>query len=468
MTTLHRRTFLTKSGLGLLLAPSLQGLMACVDASRLAALSTPTLRRARIGDGGYGEVEPSADLDGMISLPLGFHARLLSQSGDALDSGGTVPYAFDGMGAFAAGPGLVRLVRNHELRDVVAQGAAPFDPRNPYDSHGPAGTTTLQVRVRPDGEAVLEGQWASITGTFVNCAGGVTPWGSWLTCEETLAGTAQGWAQNHGYVFEVPAAAQAPVTPVPLRAMGRFTHEAAAVDPATGYVYETEDAGFSGFYRFMPAVPGNLAQGGTLEMLAIVGADGYDTRTGQLVGARYKVRWVKIDQPDSDAESLPSDFVFSQGRAQGGARFARLEGCFYGDDSIFFNATSGGDAGSGQVWQYIPRREELILVFESPGPSVLNSPDNIAVSPRGGILICEDGEGTNYVRGITRGGLAFDLARNNLNDSEWAGCCFSPEGRTLFVGIQGDTRPLRTLAGGGTPTKGMTFAIWGPWESGAL
>lgn len=99
---------------------------------------------------------------------------------------------------------------------------------------------------------------------------------------------------------------------------------------------------------------------------------------------------------------------------------------------------------------------------------MLNSPDNIAISPRGGIVICEDGDGTNYVRGITRSGKALDLVRNNLNDSEWAGACFGHQGRTLFVNIQGDTRPLRTLAAGGTPTNGMTFAIWGPWESGAL
>jgi uncharacterized protein len=461
-TGIDRRSFLRSAAAsGLFLAPSLVGLAACAD---------PTspghglgLRTAKRGQGGYGDLSPSKDVDGIISLPEGFRAKLLSTSGTPIAGSGVVPNAFDGMGAFATGSSLVRLVRNHELRDVPSAGAAAFGT-NPYDAAGPGGTTTLEVRVQPNGAAELMRQFPSLTGTFTNCAGGVTPWGSWLSCEETVAGTAAGWEANHGYVFEVPSAAESPVPPVPLRAMGRFEHEAVAVDPATGYVYQTEDRTPSGFYRFRPSVPGQLAQGGVLEILAIVGADGYNTMTGQEVGARFRTRWVTIDQPDSDAASLPSGFVFNQGLAKGGAQFARLEGCWYGDESIFFDATSGGDAGAGQIWQYIPSRELLVLVFESPGSEVLNSPDNICVSPRGGIVICEDGSGTNYVRGLTRSGEIFDFVRNNLNDSEWAGACFSPQGRTLFVNIQGNTRPLSQPSG----VQGMTFAIWGPWEAGAL
>ncbi len=158
--------------------------------------------------------------------------------------------------------------------------------------------------------------------------------------------------------------------------------------------------------------------------------------------------------------------MFNQGLAKGGAQFARLEGCWYGDDSVFINSTSGGNAGAGQVWQYVPSREQLVLVFESPSLDVLKNPDNITVSPRGGLLLCEDAPGTNFVRGLTRDGAIFDLVRNDANGSEWAGACFSfsPEGRTLFVSIQGETRPLQNPNG----VKGTTFAIWGPWESGAL
>jgi secreted PhoX family phosphatase len=396
----------------------------------------------------------------MISIPRDFHAALLSTAGDSM-IGGTVPNAFDGMAAFAAGAGLVRLVRNHELRDTPARGTRPFGT-NPYDNIGPAGNTTVEVRVAPDGRAELVKQFASLTGTFVNCAGGSTPWGSWISCEETVAGTAEGWEKNHGYNFEIPASSDGPVTPVALKDMGRFEHEALATDPATGWIYQTEDRMPSGFYRFKLAVAGQLAQGGTLEVLAIDGRPGYNTMTGQTLFKPLNVKWVPIEQPDSDLAALPSGFVFNQG--EGAAQFARLEGCWYGDNSIFFNATSGGDAGAGQVWQYHLRSQKLQLIFESPSASILNSPDNICVSPRGGIVICEDGSGTNFVRGLTRDGSIFDLARNNLNGSEWAGACFSPQGRTLFVNIQGETRPLQNPGG----DKGMTFAIWGPWESGAL
>jgi secreted PhoX family phosphatase len=316
----------------------------------------------------------------------------------------------------------------------------------------------------PDGQASLVRQFASLTGTYVNCAGGPTPWGSWITCEETVAGTGEGWTRNHGYTFEVPSTANDVVEPVRLAAMGRFQHEAVATDPATGWIYQTEDRSPAGFYRFKPSVRAHLVHGGTLEALAIEGHDGYETATHQATLTPRKVKWVRIDQPDSDAPMLDSGFVFNQGLAKGAAQFSRLEGCWYADNSIYFNATSGGDAGTGQVWQYHIGRDELQLVFESPSAAVLNSPDNIAVSPRGGIVLCEDGAGTNYVRGLTPGGALFDLVRNNINEIEWAGACFSPQGRTLFVNIQGNTRPMHAPGG----AKGMTFAIWGPWESGAL
>ena len=459
--TIDRRDFLRRSACtgGALLAPSLAGLVSC-GVSR--SVGQEPARSARKNEGSYGPLLPSRDVGGIISIPAGFHAALLSTSGQEM-IGGVVPNAFDGMAAFAAGAGRVRLVRNHEVRDPPSAGSRPFGDQ-PYDRFGPGGTTTLEVRLKPDGAAELVKQFASLNGTSVNCAGGPTPWGGWISCEETVAGTGDGWTRNHGYAFEVAAASDGAVTPEPLRAMGRFEHEAVAVDPGTGWVYLTEDRKPGGFYRFKPEHPGQLARGGTLEALAISGQPEHFTGTGQTLLTPRKVEWVSIDTPDSDAPTLPSGFVFNQGLEKGAAQFARLEGCWYSDESIYFNATAGGDAGAGQVWQYHIARQELQLIFESPSPQVLNSPDNICVSPRGGIVLCEDGAGTNYVRGLTRDGAVFDLVRNNISAIEWTGACFSPQGRTLFVNIQGNTHPLENP----NLDKGMTFGIWGPWESGAL
>ena len=174
--------------------------------------------------------------------------------------------------------------------------------------------------------------------------------------------------------------------------------------------------------------------------------------------------WVDIDDPDPVGAEQNPLAVFAQGYGKGGALFSRLEGCWYGDGSIYFDATDGGNAEAGQIWQYrplTPHRGELTLIYESPGPQVLNSPDNICTSPRGGLVICEDTDGA-YVRGLTRDGRIFDFARNIANDSEFAGACFSPDGGTLFVNIQGDTYE------GGSNILGVTLAIWGPWERGAL
>jgi len=482
MTNVDRRNFLRRTATytgGILIAPSLSGLIACHDATTPLTGATPRLRRAGKGDGGYGNLVQHPDLP--FLLPAGFQMKRLSLAGEPLHSGGgLVPNAHDGMAAlpiYGRGPGRFprrqagsgghfRLVRNHEIRDEVA--ATTLIGSNPYDSLAGGGCTTLEVEIDSDGEPHITEEFVSISGTAVNCAGGPTTWGSWLTCEETTEGTAQGREKEHGYVFEVSAYSDREVDAVPLKDMGRFSHEAVAIDRRYGHIYETEDAGkTSGFYRFIPNIRASLDQGGRLQMLAVKGKPQLDTTAGGIPPLTpMAAEWVDIDDPDP-AVITDESSVFAQGLAKGGTRFARLEGCWWGDDSCFFNATSGGAAGAGQVWQYRPRGRntgELILVFESPTPEVLDSPDNICVSPRGGLVICEDGDGIQLIHGLTTRGQIFDLVSTDSpgnDNTEFAGACFSPDGRILFFNQLGATRKPYT-------TFGATYALWGPWHEGAL
>ena len=286
----------------------------------------------------------------------------------------------------------------------------------------------------------------------------------------------------------MPASADSAVNAVPIKSMGRFSHEAAVSD-SRGIVYQTEDAGNnSGFYRYIPNQASNPLAGGVLQMLAVTGNPTASLISGQIVGLRLPVHWVTIPVPDAALESGGMT-VFAQGRAAGGAAFNRLEGLFRGEDgkSMFFVSTSGGTvkgpsgAGFGQLWHYIPgddryqQGDELVLVFESSSGKVLESPDNICVTPNGGLLFCEDdavsGEGAadtdplapgissiNRLIGLGPKGEAFPLAINVFSDSEFAGAGFSPDGEILFVNIQG----------GDAAGEGMTIAIWGPWERGPL
>ena len=451
-----RRRFLTSAGAFLGAAPF--HALACRVAETGGA---PPAAEAGASDDGYGPLGPVADgTTGLplLLLPAGFRYVTFGWTGDPLDDGLVTPRAHDGMAAFPAAGGLVRLVRNHELRDGTA-----FAPRPLYDPNGGGGTTTLDF---DPATGQLVGAHASLTGTAVNCAGGPTPWGSWLTCEETVLGPGgdPGYELPHGYIFEVPADGTAEASAEPYRAMGRFVHEAVAVDPATGIVYETEDRRASGLYRFLPNQAGNLAAGGRLEMLAIDGAPDYDTRTGQAVGTWHPVTWAPIADPDP--ADIADDSVYRQGVAGGGATFARLEGIWHGGGRIYIVSTTGGDEDAGQVWEYDPAGARIRLLFESPGTDVLDMPDNLTVSPRGGLVLCEDGDADNYVRGLTLAGAIFPFAKNNVvldgerngfagdfSNREFAGAVYDPAGDWLFVNAQ---------------TPGITFAITGPWGAGLL
>jgi len=437
------------------------------------------------GAGDYGPLIPTADQrDGVIriALPEGFSYRTLGIAGQPMTDGNLTPLAHDGMAAFNV-DGRIRLVRNHEDRNGPGEGTVAIDA-NAYDKKG-GGTTTLVIN--PFTRQV-ERDFVSLSGTTVNCAGGPTPWGTWISCEETNVGaTPTGWTKQHGYCFEVPAASDTTTPAVALTAMGRFAHEAVAVDPATGHIYETEDNGNnSGFYRFIPNTPGVLANGGQLEMLALDGLPQHLTYTNQTVGVARPASWVPIANPNPAGTS--STAVFNQGLVLGGAKFGRLEGCWYGEGAIYFTATSGGNAGCGQVWEFRPEGDGgwLTLIFESPNATVLDAPDNLTVTPNNALLICEDGGGEQYLRGVTIDGGIFDFGLNLQNEYEWAGATFAiadpawndrkirgdnrPLGNhddriTLFVNCQGATRGATPPSAG---NEGLTFAIWGPWSRGAF
>jgi uncharacterized protein len=402
----------------------------------------------------------------LLQLPPGFRYVSFGWTDDPLADGSPTPAAHDGMAVVTEQDGVLTLCRNHEL----SKSGKPFaSDRIVYDRMATGGCTNLQFDTK---SGAWKSAWSSLAGTIKNCAGGPTPWGTWLSCEETVVqnGDMDGdkrieLQQSHGYIFEVPA--DGAVKPVPLKAMGRFVHEAVAVDPKTGIVYETEDRTPAGFYRFVPNKFGDLAAGGGLEMLRV--DDESDLIKEARLGKDYNVTWVPIELPEQAHTPGTQDGggVFTQGRVQGCAAFARLEGCWWGNGVCYFDSTSGGRAGAGQIWQYDPRSAKLRLIFESPGPEVLDSPDNLAVSPRGGIVLCEDGKFVpQRLQALTPDGKLSELARNNVvlkgekngfsgdfRDMEWAGASFSPDGRWLFVNLQ---------------TPGITFAITGPWESVGL
>jgi secreted PhoX family phosphatase len=336
MTDMNRRTFLRDSALvagGALLAPSLAGFVARAEAAEVGAL-----KRKGKKTSDYGPLQQAGP---ELALPAGFAYTKLSQTGQIMSDGHPTPIAFDGMAAFAMPNGNVRLVRNHEARDNPAIATPIGNPATAYDQKAGGGTTTLEVALG-SGTPQLVSDFVSLNGTHVNCAGGPTPWGTWLTCEETTEGETQGRERDHGYVFEVPARANDEIAADPIYDMGRFVHEAIAIDPRTGVVYLTEDRGSSGFYRFIPNTPGYLLNGGLLQMLAIRGQAEYDTRKGQRVGRPLQAEWVTIDDPNPAAAETDALAVFKQGFAKGGATFSRLEGCWYGDGGIYFSATDGG------------------------------------------------------------------------------------------------------------------------------
>lgn len=434
------------------------------------ALSRCTLKDKQVLGPADGKLIP--DPKKYIDLPEGFHYKVISRAGEKMDDGFLVPGRADGMGAFEGSDGKVIVVRNHENSPGSSENS-PFgksnelweniDPAKLYDagrSKEPSlgGTTTF---IYNEETSQVERQYLSLAGTNRNCAGGITPWNSWLTCEEDVSKQNATAEKDHGYVFEVPATDKIGlVDPVPLMAMGRFNHEAVAVDPKTSIVYQTEDAGDGLFYRFIPNVAGQLAKGGRLQVLAAVDQPQFDTRNWEKqkieIHKPIAVRWMDIDDVLS-----PENDLRERGFKAGAARFARGEGIWFGEDELFFACTNGGPSRSGQVFRYKTSPHEgtdsesqqagtLELYAESPDKTILNKCDNLTIAPWGDVILCEDNGQLNHIRGINKNGELYNFGVNRGSGSEFAGLVFSPSGKTLFVNIQ---------------ESGETVAITGPWEN---
>ena len=419
---------------------------------------------------GYGELVP--DPDGLLNLPKGFSYRIISKKGEEMNDGLLVPALHDGMAAFQGAGNKTIVIRNHEV-NIGAKGG-PFgddfsrfkkvDAKKVYDrsqKNTPCGggTTTFVYDTK---KQKLERHYMSLVGTVRNCAGGPTPWNSWITSEESVVRVGDKAARDHGYNFDVPAREKMGlVTPIPLKAMGRFNHEAVAVDPKSGVVYQTEDRGDGLIYRFVPKTRRKLAQGGRLQALMVRDQKRVDTRNWDEkvvtipTGQQLEVEWVDLENVES-----PDDDLRFQGFGKGAAVFARGEGMWYGGGSVYFACTNGGKAKKGQIWKYTPSPHEgtakesgqpgrLELFCEPNDGKLIENADNLTIAPWGDVIICEDGKEDDRLVGITPQGQIYTFAHNVKNGSELTGVVFSPDATTMFANIQ---------------SLGYTFAITGPWH----
>jgi secreted PhoX family phosphatase len=361
--------------------------------------------------------------------------------------------------------------------------------------------------------------FAILGGTSTNCAGGVVG-RSWIACEEVVKRGPSGF--KHGYTFEIPSDASGPVQAMPIIATGRFVHE--AVTWSGGVLYLTEDRraqrdpllGEIGgcFYRYIPddftpddgydeddgddrrgdddREPGRLRSGprprrlsettGKLQALKVRTEWHANMEVGRVVGRPYKVEWVDVPEADHDDDTdnrtdrVPG-FTPTRIQAQdrGAAYFEKMEGMWAderrgdADDAserarrVYFACSDGGALNLGAVWEYDPERETLTMIYESVDPARLEHPDNVVIIPHtGDVLLQEDGEGDQFVRGVTQEGEIYDFCQTLTNHSEFCGGCFDPDGHTLYLNQQGE----RGNEPDGPPDLfAVTYAIYGPFRN---
>lgn len=406
---------------------------------------------------------PVPDPAGLLDLPQGFSYKIISQYGQLMSDGRQVPNSADGMGCTTLPDGRLCLMRNHELgADELKHGACPVGTSGhaaAFDCYRggsgealPGGVSTL---ILDPASLAVEEQYLSLVGTIYNCSGGITPWGTWLSCEEDVSRAGGMHKEDHGWVFEIPVAPGGLVAAEPIKAMGRFNHEAAVVDPRSGAIYMTEDRQDSLFYRFLPAVPGELRRGGRLQALALVDPALSDTRNWTrpvlASGRWHDARWIDLDEVES-----PKDDLRKRGARAGATIFARGEGVHSGDGEIYFTCTSGGPARRGQIMRYRPspaegtaaeaaRPGQLQLFVETTDPEHFSFGDNLSVAPSGDLMVCEDRRGSrpdNWLRGVTPEGKVYPFARVSAA-TKVSGVCFAPDGKTMFLNLY---NPARTIA----------------------
>jgi secreted PhoX family phosphatase len=411
---------------------------------------------------------PQEDPGGLIDLPRGFRYRVVQVEGESrLSNGAPVPSDFDGMAAFR-GPrrGTTLLVRNHELhgaRDAAQK--AVVHGRSPYRAEAIGGTTGVVV----DRSGRAQESYVTSSGRLQNCAGGATPWGTWITCEETRDA-------GHGFCFEVdPRDPESALSRTPITGMGVFSHEAIDLDPRTGIAYLTEDdfqgeipdevvgegpeSRVSFLYRFLPTNraqrPGALQEGGRLQVMALDFLPAFNVDLA-FDEDRFGVVWHDVDPADPRSGAL----------AAGAARFQRLEGSHFAGGAFWFDDTAGGEGRHGQVFRLLPSgdpggggRDRLELYLESDDTERLDSPDNLVVTPWGDVWLAEDGDGIQRVMGITPEGETYEFARNRLiratgsdDASEFCGPTFSPDGRTFYLNVQSPGHTF-AIAGRGAPPR---------------
>jgi secreted PhoX family phosphatase len=415
---------------------------------------------------GYGPLRKDRKL--ILDLPKGFSYKIIAKAREKMDDGFYVPGLADGMATFPGPDGTTILMINHEFRIGYPESMGPFkgkkklmkqlDEELIYDigKDGKACLSSVTTLVYDTQNKKKISHHLSLVGTLSNCGGGATPQNSMIICEECC----DILGKRHGYAFEVPASCEPGITkPIPLKAMGRFKREGIAMVPETGIIYQTEDQVDSLFYRFIPDNPQKLTEGGRLQCLAALDNPQLDTRNWKVQkfppGETFEVYWIDLKDPDTEKDDLRQ-----RGHSKGAALFGGGEGMFLHDGTVYFVCTNGGTEAKGQIWKYVPSPYEgtpqekespgkLELFVEPNDPKVLDHPDQLTVAQNGDIFVCEDGDDTQYMIGITQEREIFKFAKNAKNESEMSGVCFSPDSSTMFVNI---------LA------SGMTYAITGPWR----